>query len=317
MLKRIPKNALVWTCLLIMTALAASPAWAGGKRRSFRRDHPRGPQPNIVELAQSAPQLSILVEAVTRAGLVDALTGPDPLTVFAPNDDAFLALLHELGYPDLASVPLDALSAILLDHVVPGESRAARLEFLARTDGGLTALGGLPLEFDRLPLEVNDVGVVTADLRASNGVVHVIDAVLLDPDPRPSITALAVASPELSILVEAVVRSGLDRVLAAGAPFTVFAPTNAAFARLLDALGLAGLDEVDDRTLVNLLLDHVVAAEIDPIDAPSRRWYRALGRLPLLVDLGRDRVNGVAIVGDAIEAANGTIYVIDDVLIER
>lgn len=316
MLRRSPKNLLVWIGLFVTVALAASPAYSGG-RRFVRRAPPRGPAPNIVELAQSAPQLSILVEAVSRAGLVDALAGPEPLTVFAPDNDAFLALLADLGFASLDAVPLDALTAILLDHVVPGENRASRLEYLARNDGGLNPLGGLPLEFDRRPLEVNDIAIVTADLRASNGVVHVIDAVLLEPDPRPLITELAVASPGLSVLVQAAVRSGLDRVLAAGAPFTVFAPTDAAFGRLLDALGVASLDDIDDRTLVNVLLDHVVAGEIDPIDAKGRRWYRALGRLPIVLDLDRDRVNGIAILGEAIEAENGTIYVIDDVLLER
>ena len=271
---------------------------------------------NIVEIAQATDDLSILVEAVQRAGLADELSG-GRLTVFAPTNQAFLDLLQELGLSSLDDVPTDVLTAILLDHVVEGRFTSLRLSFLDRLDRTLTPLGGLPLEFDRHPLEVNDIDIIAANIRASNGIVHVIDAVLLEPDPRPSITDLAVATPELSVLVEAATRTGLDRILAAGGPFTVFAPTNDAFVRLLGELGLSSLDDVDQGTLVNILLDHVVARELDRVELRRSRGTRALGRLRLRFRTHPLSVNRIPIVATDIEANNGTVHVIDGVLLSH
>ena len=296
----------VLIALLILAAhLLPSTAAASGRRGS-----------TIVELAQGSPDLSILVDAVIAADLVETLAEGGPFTVFAPTNEAFLAALDQLGFDSLEDVPVDTLRGILLDHVVDGEQRARRLRFLDLFDRNLDALGGLTLEFDRAPLAVNGIDVVIRDLRARNGVVHVIDEVLLDPDPRPSITDLAIATPQLSILVDAAVRTGLDKVLDAGSPFTVFAPTNEAFLALLDALGLDSLDDVPDGTLVNILLDHIVSLELDDVDIRRRLRTQALGRLRLTIDGRRDEVNGIPILSDGIEAFNGTVYLIDGVLLD-
>ena len=297
-----PRGRSVWLTGLLLIGLLA-PTAAHARRQ------------NIVELAQGAPALSILVDAVIRADLVDALVSPDRKTVFAPTNEAFLALLSDLGFASLEDVPVDALRAILLNHVVEGQNRSRRLTFLDRNDRTLTAIGGLELDFDASPLEVNDIDIVIKDLRASNGVVHVIDEVLLDPDPRPSIVDLAVDAPNLTILVEAATRTGLAPILANGSPFTVFAPTDEAFLRVLDVLGLASLDDVDDRTLTSILLDHVVARELDPAELRRRRVTRALGRLRLFFSSKDDTVNGIPILAGGLEANNGTVYVIDGVLL--
>ncbi len=291
---------------LALATLGSAPAQATRPTQAAR--------PNLVELAQSAPQLSLLVEAVVKTGLVDELSGPGPVTVFAPTNAAFEAALGELGFASLHDVPVDALRDILLDHVVEGNQRLKRLAFLDRVGRDLVAVGGLILEFDRNPVEVNDIRVVAGNLHASNGVAHIIEAVLLDPDPRPSLAELAASVPSLSVLVEAAQRTGLDVVLDAGAPFTVFAPTNEAFEALLSALGLTSLDEVDDRTLVNTLLDHIVATEIDDDELRAFSRTRAMGGLPLWIDGRRRVVNGVQILGPAVEAGNGTAFVIDGVL---
>ncbi len=265
-------------------------------------------------------RLSILADALERANLVATLDGSGPFTVFAPNDHAFLNLLDQLGLSSLDEVPVDVLTDILLDHVVQARLSARTLIRSDRRDQDEFALGELRLEFDRHPLQVNDIDVVDADIRASNGIIHIIDEVLIDPDPRPSITELALSTPELSILVEAVSRTGLDLVLSNGGPFTVFAPTNQAFLDLLMSLGLSGLDEVDDRTLTNILLDHVVALELDAIDVVERaktgRRVRALGRLRLDFERHPLTVNGIDIIVTDVEAENGTVHVIDEVLLD-
>ena len=290
-------------------------------------DHPRWRRParqNIAQIAADTPDLSILVAALQRANLVDTIANGGPFTVFAPTNQAFLNLLNDLGLSSLDQVPTDTLTAILLDHVVAGRFSAGRLIGFDRTDSELEALGGLALDFDRSPnVQVNDINVVIGNVRASNGIVHVIDAVLLDPDPRPTITQLAVGNPDLSILVQAVVRTGLDKLLSNGKPFTVFAPTNQAFLDLLASLGLNSLNDVDDRTLTNILLDHIVSRELDAVDVlerAGRRFFfrspRAIGNLRLRFERHPLTVNEAGIIATDVEAQNGTVHVIDAVLLD-
>jgi len=293
-----PGRALLLSLLLVLVASSASAT-----------------NRNLVELAQDRPELSRLVEAVIHAGLTNTVATADELTIFAPHNEAFDALLADLGLTSVRQVDPVVLGGILLDHVVDDRLLGRNIWFLARFDKSVASLGGLSLDFDRRPLEVNDVDIVERDLQASNGVIHVIDEVLVESDSRPSIVDLAVATPELSILTEAVVRVGLTTVLDAGGPFTVFAPTDDAFLDLLADLGAASLDDIDDGTLVNILLDHVVAGEFDLEELDGTR--RALGGLKLNFR-GRPRtVNGNAIVIPDVEASNGTVHVIDGVLLGR
>jgi transforming growth factor-beta-induced protein len=297
---------------------AATGASAHGR---YEPPMPTHPGPNIVELAQSNPDLSILVQAVVKAGYADELSWPGiNLTVFAPTNEAFVSLLGELGYSSLDEVPVWALQQILLDHVLPAPVSSAQLAYWDTVDYRPTTFGYLTLDADRSPAAVNDANIVAADLQASNGVVHVIDRVLLDPDPRPTIADLATATPDLSILLQAVVKAGLADVLASPGDYTVFAPTNAAFLDLLSTLGYSSLDEVPVDALRGILLDHVVAAELDAVDVAgivdTGTTVPTLGGLPLTFTSGPLAVNGVPIAATDIEASNGTVHVISAVLLE-
>jgi transforming growth factor-beta-induced protein len=312
------KFVIAIVALAAIAAGTAGPASAGGHRYHHGDRH----RPTIAELAAQAPDLSILVEAAQKAGLVDALADPKGnLTVFAPTNDAFIALLGQLGLSSLDEVPVDTLRAILLDHVVPQRLDAGRLDFYDRTDMEPVTLGGLTLDYDRTPNGVNDADILRMNIRARNGVVHLVDKVLLDPDPRPTIAGLAVATPDLSILVQAVQKAGLlDAISDPNAHLTVFAPTNAAFVALLGQLGLSSLDEVPVDTLRAILLDHVVPQELDAVDVVERipwAWRtRTLGGLTLDFEAGPLRVNGVGITAVDVEASNGTVHVIDHVLLQ-
>jgi transforming growth factor-beta-induced protein len=291
--------------------LATTSASASGLPRSG---------PNIVQLAQSNPDLSILVQAVVKAGYAQPLSQPGiDLTVFAPTNEAFLDLLGELGYTSLDQVPVPALQQILLDHVLPAPVTAKQLAAWDIVDYRPTTFGYLTLDADRSPAAVNDANIVVADVYASNGIVHVIDKVLLDPDPRPSIAELAIATPSLSILVQAVVRTGLDGVLSEPGDYTVFAPTNDAFLALLNKLGYTSLDQVDTDTLRGILLDHVVGAELDVVDVggiiDTGTSVPSLGGLGLTFTSGPVAVNGIPIVATDVEASNGTVHVISGVLL--
>jgi uncharacterized surface protein with fasciclin (FAS1) repeats len=145
----------------------------------------------IVEIAQANPEFSTLVTAVTEAGLAETLSGPGPFTVFAPTNAAFDAL-PEGTLDSLLADPTGALADILKLHVLSGavDSKAA----IAAAGGTVDTLGGpVSVELDGDKLVVGGATVVTADIKASNGVIHVIDAVITKPattDAAPAPTSV-------------------------------------------------------------------------------------------------------------------------------
>lgn len=135
--------------------------------------------PDIVDIATNNADFSTLLAAVQAAGLADTLKGEGPFTVFAPTNKAFAAALAEMGVsPADVMGNTEMLTAILTYHVVPGALTSDQL-----TNGTLTTVQGDPIRVSvDGGVKVNDANVVTADVIAGNGVVHVIDAVLLPPD---------------------------------------------------------------------------------------------------------------------------------------
>ncbi len=132
----------------------------------------------IVEVAQSAGSFDTLVAAVTAADLAGTLSGPGPFTVFAPTDAAFAALPAGTVETLLKPENKDQLVSVLTYHVVPGQIDAADLPANARSRVATVQGGALHID-TRAGVMVNDANVVTADVAASNGVIHVIDKVLL------------------------------------------------------------------------------------------------------------------------------------------
>ena len=171
-------------------------------------DETKDPVSNtIVDIAVSDANFSILVEAVTKAGLVGALSNPTAdLTVFAPTNAAFQSLLTELGYASLDAVPADALKNILLYHVIGQKALSSGL-----TTGYYSSLSPGPAEgltvsmyIDKAALKINNRASITqADIMADNGVIHVIDKVILPL----SVTGHAVANSNFSSLVAAVTKA--------------------------------------------------------------------------------------------------------------
>jgi transforming growth factor-beta-induced protein len=142
------------------------------------------PQKNIVELAQATPDLSILVEAVVKAGYVDLLSGDGPYTVFAPTNAAFVSLLDELDATSLDDIDVPTLQAVLQYHVVNGKVLSSSLTngqvvepLLTGTEFTIGLTGGAKIT------DANDrvANITTVDVEASNGVVHIIDKVILPP----------------------------------------------------------------------------------------------------------------------------------------
>jgi len=312
---RIPRRSL----LMLAAAGAGSAllsACGGGD------DH--NPPKNIVEVAQSLPDFSILVEAVLAADLATTLSGTGPFTVFAPTNAAFAALLTELGVTKEALLANKALlTAVLTYHVLPGKVEASAVggvlgQPIATVQGGvfkIEATGGLKITDGR-----NRVANITStDVAASNGVIHVIDEVILPADKTIVQTAIA-SAPEFSVLVEAVQAAGLVDALSAAGPFTVFAPTNAAFAAALAELGVTKEALFANTALLTAVLTyHVVPSRVFKAQVPVGSPITTLQGATFTVgsDLAiTDQVGRKAnIVATDVLTSNGVIHVIDKVIL--
>ena len=280
------------------------------------------PERNIVELAQNTPDLSILVEAVVAAGLVPALS-TGKLTVFAPTNSAFAALLTELGVTKDALLADKALLTAVLSYHVLGTT-VARADIpvgkaITPLAGGffkIETTGGLMVTDGR-----NRVSNITAtDIRASNGVVHLVDRVLLPANK--DIVATASALPDFSILVEAVVAAGLVSALQGAGPFTVFAPTNAAFADLLGELNVTKQALLANTALLTKVLTyHVVPARVLKAEVPVNTAIATLQGQSL--NVGADLVitdqnmRKSSIVATDVFTSNGVIHAVNKVLLPK
>jgi len=275
---------------------------------------------DIVDTAIADGRFTTLVAAIQAAGLVDALKAEGPFTVFAPTDDAFAALPE--GTLDSLLLPENKqqLTDILLYHVVEGKVMAADVTGLSAAP---TLLGkDLAVKVDMGNVYINEAKVIITDIETSNGVIHVIDAVLLPPAEEAAapgtIVDIAVADGRFTTLVAAVQAAGLVETLSGEGPFTVFAPTDDAFAALpagtLDSLLLPE----NKQQLTDILLYHVVSGKVMAADvvgltsAPT-----VLGKdIAITVKDGSVYLNDtVKIIITDIEASNGVIHVIDAVLL--
>jgi uncharacterized surface protein with fasciclin (FAS1) repeats len=283
----------------------------------------------IVDIAVEDGRFTNLVAAVTAADLAGTLSGEGPFTVFAPTDDAFAALPAGTVEGLLADIP--ALTDILLYHVVPGKVMAADVVGL---DGQSveTALAGkyLDIKVDMGNVYLNEnVKVVITDIEASNGVIHVIDAVLLPPSDeamsedammdKMDIVDTAVADGRFTTLVAAVQAAGLVDTLKSEGPFTVFAPTDDAFAAL-PAGTVEGL-LADIPALTDILLYHVVPGKVmaaDVVGLNGQSAETALAGKSINIKVDGDKVilnDNVNVIITDIETSNGVIHVIDAVLL--
>jgi len=283
------------------------------------------PQPvNIVETAKSDAKFSILVEAVVAADLATTLSGPGPYTVFAPTNDAFAALLTELGVTKAQLLADKALlTSVLTYHVLPAKVLKAAVpagKAITTVQGGIfkvdAAGAGLAITDGR-----NRKSNITAtDLVASNGVIHVIDKVLLPANKN--IVETAVATPAFSILVEAVTAANLAATLSAPGPFTVFAPTDTAFAALLTDLGITKAALLADTALLTKVLTyHVVSGRVLKADVPVGPAIATVQGDTFTVSaalaITDQRARSANITATDVLASNGVIHVLDKVILPR
>ena len=214
----------------------------------------------VTEYAMSDENFSILVEALTKANLADALNSPGTFTVFAPTNDAFKALFTELGVSGINDLSAATLTPILLYHVLGEEKKAASLMtgYYSTLSPAQGSYGSLYVVSGNGVTLNKDSKVTTADVDVNNGVIHAIDKVLLPP----TVVDAAIDNGNFSILVQAVVKAGLAETLSGAGPFTVFAPTDAAFQALFTQLGVSGVADLTAAQLVPILKYHVVSGNV-------------------------------------------------------
>lgn len=264
------------------------------------------PDPTITELAANNSDLSTLVSALQQAGLDDDLEGDGPFTVFAPTNAAFQNIdAGELTGDD------DLLEEVLTYHVVAGQEITA-----GDIQDGQTVetLEGDTLRFsvDGNTVRVNGATVQMADLQASNGVVHVVDGVLLE---TVDAVERALLTPELATIAQAISAAGLGDDLSAEGPFTIFAPVNSAF----DGLEINAL--VGDTDLLTSVLQyHVVAGQrvtSDQITNDTDPTTLEGSTLDLQVSDGTVTVNGIPVSTADVQTENAVIHLIDGVLLQQ
>lgn len=279
----------------------------------------------ITGLAVKSPNLSILVQALTRANLATTLQGSGPFTVFAPTDAAFTAFLQANNFANINQVPQDVLTRILLNHVVSGNSKAANLQtgYIKTLATSATSGNNTMSMFVNTAsgVRLNGVAsVTTPDVVASNGVIHIVDAVI----NLPTIVTHATANPNFTSLVGALTGQGQPNfveILSGTGPFTVFAPTNAAFTSLNTELAPGGIASVSAANLTRVLRYHVVsgnvlaaslmAGSVATLETPQSFTVSLTGGAKI-TDV-RNRVANVTATD--VQCSNGVIHVLDKVLL--
>ena len=263
-------------------------------------------QKTIVETAVEAGSFTTLVKAVQEAGLVEALSGPGPLTVFAPTDAAFAEIPAETLNALLQNK--EKLISVLTYHVVAGNLLGAQV---VRKNSIITLQGGALSVDISDGLKVDDANVIEADIRASNGRIHVIDKVLM---PK-NIVETAVGAGIFNTLVTAVQEAGLVDVLSGPGPFTVFAPTDAAFAKVPASM----LNDLlaDKEQLAQVLTYHVVPGKLMAEDVVAMDKIKTVqgNEITVNYDCSGVMVDNALVVNTDIVASNGVIHVIDAVIL--
>ncbi len=291
---------------------------------------------NIVELASGNGELSTLVTALQNTNLVSELEADGNFTVLAPTNAAFEAFLADNGFANLEEVPADLLTQVLLNHVIPGDNALLAADLTTLGAGYASTLADGPSTDSKISIYFNTsdgvqfnggAKVTTPDVEASNGVVHIVDAVI----NIPNIVTFATADPSFSTLVSALtdltpatdfvaVLSTADGT--APAPFTVFAPTNDAFA------ALAAIPE--EGLLTTILQHHVIGGAnirssdltpdgdtVTPATLEGDTFTIALpgtdGNIANVTDGAGNTGIGIDVVD--VQAGNGVIHVLDTVLI--
>lgn len=266
----------------------------------------------IVDVAVKDGRFTTLVAALKAAKLDATLMGSGPFTVFAPTDEAFAKL--PAGTVDALLKDIPTLTKILLYHVVAGKVPASDV---VKVTSAVT-VNGLPVmvKVSGNKVKINDANVIIADIPASNGIIHAVDSVILPPSG--DIVDTAMANGNFKTLLAAATAAGLVDTLKSAGPFTLFAPTDAAFAKLPAGTVEALLKDIPK--LKAILTYHVVSGRVYAADVVKLSSAPSVQGSPISIEvsMGSVKLNGSATVTAAdILTTNGVIHVIDTVILPK
>jgi uncharacterized surface protein with fasciclin (FAS1) repeats len=297
----------------LATIALAAPSYAQNCSSKSTATAPNAGREDIVETAVAAGSFKTLVAALDAAELVHTLKGDGPFTVFAPTDEAFARLPEGVVADLLKPENRAALVGVLTYHVVPGTLTADKV---VRLDNAATANGQrLSIRIEEGAVSVESAKVVTTDIHCTNGVIHVIDQVMLPS--LQNVVEIAAGNESFKTLVAAVTAAELVEVLSGEGPFTIFAPTDAAFAKL-PAGTVENLLQPENRDqLVSILKHHVVSGRVYSDQALEAGEAETLLGRKVHVRATRDgvRVGAAKLLSTDIQGTNGVIHVVDTVLL--
>ncbi|MEZ6138484.1 MAG: fasciclin domain-containing protein [Pirellulaceae bacterium] len=268
---------------------------------------------DIIDTAVGAGSFKTLAAALKAADLVDTLKGDGPFTVFAPTDEAFAKLpvgtVESLLKPENKS----KLVGILTYHVVSGKVPASKVVDLK----GAKSVNGQRIDIHVADgkVSVDSATVVKTDIECSNGIIHVIDSVILPSSDN--IVATADKAGTFKTLIAAAKAAGLADALMGETELTVFAPTDEAFAKLPAGTVKSLLEPENKSKLADILKYHVVAGRVYSENALEAKTAKTLqgSKITISVMNGKAKVNNASLVATDIDAANGVIHVIDAVIL--
>jgi uncharacterized surface protein with fasciclin (FAS1) repeats len=287
----------------------AIPAFAQADANTKKND-----TKTVVDLAIENGKFNTLVAAVKAAGLVETLSGKGPFTVFAPTDEAFAKLPKETLESLLKPENKAKLASILTYHVAAAQMPASDV---VKTTSIATVNGqSLTVVVKDGKVTVDGANVIATDVMGKNGVIHVIDTVVL---PKPNLVETAANAKSFSTLLAAATAAGLAETLANGGPFTVFAPTDEAFAKLPKGTVESLLKPENKDKLVSILKHHVVAGTVMAAQAVELTEAKTIGETKLTLSFDKKAkvltVGGAKVVSADVVAGNGVIHVVDTVIL--
>ena len=266
----------------------------------------------VFDIIESSEVHNTLEVAIVAAGLDETLASEGPFTVFAPTDDAF-SLVPANVLETLLADPTGQLTQILLNHVVSGTALSTDL-----SDGMMitTLQGGeVSVSITDGMVMIGNANVIVADITADNGVVHVIDAILVPEMPTNTVFDIIANSDVHNTLETAIVAAGLDETLASEGPFTVFAPTDDAFS-LIPADVIETLLADPTGLLTQILLNHVVSGTTLSTDLSDGMMITTLqgGEVAVSINDGVVMIGNATVIVADLQADNGVVHVIDAVI---
>lgn len=298
--------------IAMAAGLVGASVWQQGQGREYAQD--RAAARDIVDTAVAAGSFKTLAAALQAGGLVDALKGPGPFTVFAPTDEAFAKLPAGTVETLLKPENKAKLQAVLTYHVVPGMAKADKVTGMTSA----TTLNGqrAKVAVSGGKVRINNATVVKADVMASNGVIHVIDTVIM-PEMRDAVDVAETAG-SFGTLLAAAKAAGLVDALrgnAEGKGITIFAPTDEAFSKLPPGTVDSLLKPENKAQLQRILSHHVVVGRAFADGVVGTHQTLAGERLEVKAERGKVLAGGAEVVSADIQASNGVIHVIDAVIL--